>query len=174
MKDGNGRLMLARLGDARLSAERFQLFRTAERLSDIQRELIRFKDAQDGPKAHALIRGIEEAKEGFATEYEEVGVSNRAGWRSRRGLISVCALFAAQAANLGILLFSPETFGSLPDAVRTVANRYIAAALVALAAFPVRDFAFSYRFGKVKDDVESVLGDIKKEALAYLGSTMRG
>jgi hypothetical protein len=170
---GEGRIALTRLGELHTSADRFQLFRSAQDIARIQREFMRFKDSegrQKDSRARSLVARIERAESKVAQEHDDVGTANSSAWRSRRGLVSSCVLFAAQLANLAALALKPETFGFLPDALREHANASLAAAILALALFPIRDFVFVYRFNKVKEDSENVLGGLKNEVLAYLGT----
>lgn len=174
MKDAKGgQLMLARLGDVHRNADKFQLFRTAQDVSRIQRELIRFKDSEEDEspeRARRLITRIERAQTRAETEHEDVALSNNSAWRSRRGLIAACGLFAAQLTNLVILLVKPETLTEMPDILRDHVNTLAGWVILALASFPIRDFIFVYRFNRIKEDCEKVLTDLKKELLVYLGS----
>lgn len=176
MNDATRRLeahaAIAKLGEAHRAADRSHLFRTGDHLARIQRDYIRFKDlGEEKPgMARRLVGRIEHAEETLAEEHGDVGSADRAEWRARRGLIAVCALFAAQAVNLAMQILKPDEFGFVPDSLRGYTHRALAAALLALAAFPVKDFIFSYRFGKAKEMAEGALGEVKKELLASIGS----
>ncbi len=163
---------LAKLDEAHKAADRAQLFRSAERLSHLQREFIRFKDLGDGrpEMARRLVRKIERAEEVLHEEHEDVDAASRSSWRARRGLISVCALFGAQLVNLATQLLMPDAFGTVPDFLKGYVHQSIAVALTALAAFPIRDFLIAYRFAKAKEMADGALGGLKKELLASLGS----
>ncbi len=167
-----GRATLARIGEAHLAADRSQLFRTGDELSHIRHDFMRFKDLGEGrpEMARRLVRKIERAEETLAEEHGDVGTANRYEWRARRGLIGVCALFGVQLANLATQLLIPDATAGMPEFLGGYAHRALAAALLALAAFPVRDFIFAYRFGKAKELGEGALAEAKKELLSSLGS----
>ncbi len=167
-----GHATLARIGEAHLAADRSQLFRTGDQLSHIRHDFMRFKDLGEGrpEMARRLVRKIERAEETLAEEHGDVGTANRYEWRGRRGLIAVCALFGAQLVNLATQLFIPDATAGLPDFMSGYTHRALAAALLALAAFPIRDFVFAYRFNKAKELGEGALAEAKKELLASLGS----
>lgn len=167
-----GHEALARLGEAHKAADRSQLFHTGEQLSRIQRDFMRYKDLGEcrPEAARRLVRKIERAEETLASEHEDVGTANRYEWRSRRGLIAVCALFGAQLVNLATQLLMPEAAAGVPDSLRGYTHRALAAALLALAALPIRDFVFAHRFSKAKELGEGALAGTKKELLESLGT----
>ncbi len=163
---------LASLEQAHREADRAQLFRTAEQLSRIKSEFIRFKDLGEGrpQTARRLVGRIERADACLEEEHEDVGIANRYEQRSRRGLITVCALFGLQLANMASQILEPEAFGWVPDFLKGSVHQTLALVITALAAFPVRDFVFAYRFGKAKELASSALAGVKKEVLSGIGS----
>jgi hypothetical protein len=153
---------LMRVGELARSANSFGLFRTGNRLEGIQRQLAHFPALREERKAHkaqAIIRNAERAEAVLEDEHEDVALANRRQMRGRRGLIVSCALFAAMAADLAVLLTKPFF---TPDFVEKYQPTSIAAAaLLALAAFPVRDFVFVFRYDALKENVLSGLEGVK-------------
>jgi hypothetical protein len=155
---------LMKVSDAARSANSFGLFRTGNGLERIQRELARFQAIPEklrAGKAERIIAHVEKTEARLEDEHSDVGLAHNVKWRSRRGLIASCALFAAQVATAFVTVLKPWF---TPDFLEKYHPTSIAGlAILALAAFPIRDFLFVYRFEKLKERTGAVLEEIKAD-----------
>jgi len=157
-------LRLMKVSDAARSANSFGLFRTGNGLERIQRELAHFPTLPDKirpQRAERIIEHVEKAEARLEDEHSDVGLAHNVKGRSRRGLVASCVLFAAQVATAFVTVLKPWF---TPDILEKYHPTSIAGlAILALAAFPIRDFLFVYRFEKVKEKTGTVLEEIKAD-----------
>lgn len=157
-----GRLM--KVSEAARDANSFGLFLTGNRLEGLQHEMTRFQAAPERLKAgraERVIKRAERAEEKLEDEHTDVGLAHNVKWRARRGLITACALFAAQLATAAVTVLKPWF---TPDFLEKYhPTTIVGAVILALAAFPVRDFIFVHRFERLKERVGAVLEDVKAD-----------
>jgi len=155
---------LMRVSDAVRSANTFGLFRTGNGLERIQRELAHFPTLPEGVranKAERIIEHVEKAEARLMDEHSDVGIAHNVKGRARRGLIMSCALLAAQLATAAIAAFKPWLTPEILEKYHPTTLAGIA--ILALAAFPIRDFLYAYRFEKTKERICRVLQEVKND-----------
>jgi predicted transcriptional regulator len=155
---------LMKVSDAVRSANSFGLFRTGNGLERIQRELAHFPTIPEGvraQKAGRIIEHVEKIEARLEDEHSDVSLAQNVKGRSRRGLVVSCALLAAQIATAVVTVLKPWF---TPEIIEKYHPTTIAGlAILALAAFPIRDFLFAYRFEKLKERIGGVLQEVKHD-----------
>ena len=155
---------LMRVSDAVQSAKKFYLFRTGNCLERIQRELAHFPTLPEGvraTKAERILERVEKTEARLTDEHSDVGIAHNVKGRARRGVVVSCMLLAAQLATAAVAAFKPWF---TPDFLERYHPTTLAGiAILALAAFPIRDFLYAYRFEKTKERIGLVLQEVKND-----------
>ena len=155
---------LVRLERLGTKAKKFELFDTAYRLSEIENRLVELNHAENRKaKIEDAMEAVDQAKITLEREHNDRKIEKSVKFRSRRGLATVSVLFGCMAA-VGHMLYNPPAFiRSLPPKIGDNFHLFATAVILALAAIPVRDFAFTMRFNNVKIEGEKLLIKLKKE-----------
>ena len=162
---------LTRLMELKESANRSGLFKTADSLAAIHKELIHFKSV--GPEGiGSVLKRVEAVAEDLDEEHSDVALARGMDGKARRGLVASIGIIAVQIFNFATMLLPTEFLRMVASMTADNAKlaHYVAAgAIFALGLVPLRDFLAVMRFDKAKEDVESTLSDLSKDLTAMLG-----
>jgi hypothetical protein len=160
---------LMRLEAMETAAHQFGLFKTGNKIKGIQEGLVDLDGQKDkSGNAREVLKLVDKTEIEFASEYDD----QKPGYKKKAvaGNVVLFGLLGAMGGDIALILLRQDIMESMPGWIGQNLQKTIVAVAACIAIYPARCLYKDYKLEKMKEDIGTLLSEIKSDLTKVAGN----